>query len=68
MKYTDKKQGLYINLKAGYQLLDGNKAEQVVRFRHNQDGTTYPEEYGTEDDIRNRYQFLKKERNYLNKI
>jgi len=56
MKYTDKKQGLYINLKAGYQLLDGEAAEGLVRFRHNQDGTTYPEEYGTEDIGRSKTQ------------
>lgn len=49
MHYTDRKQGLYIDLQAGYQLLDGDKAEQVVRFRHNSDGTTYPYEYGGED-------------------
>ena len=49
MHYTDKRQGLYIDLKAGYQLLDGDKAEQVVRFRHNSDGTTYSYEYGGED-------------------
>lgn len=49
MHYTDKKQGLYIDLKKGYQLLDGDKAEQVVRFRHNSDGSTYPSEYGGED-------------------
>ena len=49
MHYTDKKQGLYIDLKEGYQLLDGDKAEQVVRFRHNSDGSTYPYEYGGED-------------------
>lgn len=49
MHYTDKKQNLYIDLKAGYQLLDGDKAEQVVRFRHNSDGSTYPYEYGGED-------------------
>ena len=49
MHYTDKKQGLYIDLKKGYQLLDGDKAEQVVRFRHNSDGSTYPAEYGGED-------------------
>ena len=49
MHYTDKRQNLYIDLKAGYQLLDGDKAEQVVRFRHNSDGTTYPYEYGGED-------------------
>ena len=49
MHYTDRGQGLYINLQAGYQKLDGHKAEQVVRFRHNSDGSTYPSEYGGED-------------------
>lgn len=49
MYYNDNKQGLHINLSAGYQLLDGDKAEQVVRFRHNADGSTYPSEYGGED-------------------
>lgn len=49
MHYTDRNQGLYIDLEKGYQKLDGDKAEQVVRFRHNSDGTTYPEEYGGED-------------------
>lgn len=52
MKYDDKRQNLHINLKAGVQLLDGDKAEQVVRFRHNNDGTTYPAEYGMEDEGR----------------
>jgi len=33
MRYTDPAQGLYIDLKAGYQLLDGKKAEQFVRYR-----------------------------------
>ena len=61
MHYTDRKQGLYIDLKKGYQLLDGDKAEQVVRFRHNSDGSTYPAEYGGEDLGRMRTQraFLK---------
>ena len=49
MHYTDRRQGLYIDLQAGYQKLDGDKAEQVVRFRHNNDGSTYPSEYGGED-------------------
>ena len=31
--YDDPEQGLYVNLKAGYQTLDGNQAEQFVRFR-----------------------------------
>lgn len=63
MKYTDKKQGLYINLKAGYQLLDGDKAEQVVRFRHNQDGTSYSYEYGNNDTGR-----MKTQRNFLKAV
>ena len=33
MKHTDPLQNLYIDLKAGYQHLDGDKAEQLVRFR-----------------------------------
>ena len=61
MKYDDRKQNLHINLKAGEQLLDGNKAEQVVRFRHNNNGTTYPYEYGIEDigRMRTQREFLK---------
>lgn len=38
IKYTDPTQDLYINLKKGYQLLDGNKAEQLLRFRKPQGG------------------------------
>lgn len=49
MNYDDKSQDLHIHLKAGEQKLDGNKAEQVVRFRHNNDGTSYPSEYGDND-------------------
>ena len=49
MDYDDNHQNLHIHLKAGEQLLDGDKAEQVVRFRHNNDGTTYPYSYGGED-------------------
>lgn len=61
MDYEDFTQGLYIHVKAGYQLLDGETAEGVVRFRHNQDGTTYSEEYGEQDFGRTRTQreFLK---------
>ncbi|GKX30436.1 hypothetical protein SH1V18_29160 [Vallitalea longa] len=33
MYYTDEVQGLYINLQEGLQLLDGDKAEQLVRNR-----------------------------------
>lgn len=63
MKYTDKKQNLYINLKKGYQLLNGDKAEQLVRFRHNQDGTTYSPEYGDNDIGR-----MKTQRNFLKAV
>lgn len=34
MNYDDPGQGLSIHLKKGYQLLDGAKAEQLVRFRN----------------------------------
>ena len=49
MDYEDLNQNLFIHLKAGEQLIDGNKAEQLLRFRHNQDGTSYPAEYGNND-------------------
>jgi len=55
MKYDDPTQDLHIDLKAGEQLLDGDKAEQLVRFRHgNWDHKTrtyptYPAEYGDND-------------------
>lgn len=52
MKYDSYSQGLHIDLKAGEQVLDGDKAEQLVRFRHNNDGTTYPASYGLEDEGR----------------
>lgn len=38
MYYTDRAAGLYINLKAGYQHLDGDQAEQLVRFRRYKNG------------------------------
>lgn len=49
MDYDDEQQDLYIHLKAGKQKLNGDQAEQVLRFRHNNDGTTYPLEYGEQD-------------------
>lgn len=49
MDYDDSSQDLYIHLKAGEQLIDGKKAEQLLRFRHNNNGSTYPSSYGTED-------------------
>lgn len=61
MKYDSARQDLHINLKAGLQKLDGDKAEQLVRFRHNNDGTTYSYEYGMEDlgRMRTQREFLK---------
>ena len=38
MNYEDPLQDLYIHLKEGYQLLDGDKAEQLVRFRRYANG------------------------------
>ena len=49
MDYDDESQDLYIHLKAGKQKLNGDQAEQVLRFRHNNNGTTYPQEYGEQD-------------------
>lgn len=49
MIYDDTTQNLHINLKAGEQLINGDKAEQLLRFRHNNDGSTYPSEYGQQD-------------------
>lgn len=62
MKYDDPTQDLHIDLKAGEQLLDGEKAEQLVRFRHGnwdsktQSYPTYPAEYGDNDTGRMRTQ------------
>lgn len=49
MNYDDPYQDLHIHLKKGIQKIDGNKAEQLLRFRHNTDYTTYPVEYGDND-------------------
>ena len=50
MLYDDDTQKLHINLKKGYQLLDGDQAEQLVRFRHgNNPAQSYPEEWGDQD-------------------
>ena len=63
MVYDDDSQDLHINLKAGMQKLDGNKAEQLLRYRHgNLDKKTgrylgtYPAEYGGNDYGRMRTQ------------
>lgn len=56
MNYDDPGQDLHIHLSAGMQHIDGSKAEQLLRFRHNNDGTSYPEEYGDNDIGRMRTQ------------
>lgn len=42
MKYDDNEQDLHIDIKKGYQVLNGEKAEQFIRFRKNNDGSGYP--------------------------
>ena len=49
MNYDDKSQNLHIHLKKGTQIIDGEKAEMLLRFRHNNNGTTYSTEYGDND-------------------
>lgn len=41
MYYTDPYQDLVIDVDEGYQLLDGDKAMQVIRWRYNDDGSGY---------------------------
>ena len=67
MVYDDDSQDLHINLKKGLQTLDGDKAEQLLRYRHgNLDKKTgkyiggYPEEYGGNDIGR-----MKTQRNFI---
>lgn len=56
MNYDDSTQDLHIHLKAGYQKLTGKQVEQLVRFRHNNDGSSYPFSYGNEDHGRSKTQ------------
>ncbi len=44
MDYDDPTQDLHIHLSKGMQKIDGEKAEQLLRFRHNNDGSSYPSE------------------------
>lgn len=61
MDYDDPSQNLHIHLEAGFQTIDGPKAEQLLRFRHNNDGTTYSSEYGNNDlgRMRTQREFIK---------
>ena len=49
MNYDDPTQDLHIHLKKGMQKIDGEEAEQLLRFRHNNDGSSYPANYGDND-------------------
>ena len=60
MDYDDPTQDLHIHLKKGMQLIDGKKAEYLLRFRHNNDGTSYPAEYGDND-----YGRMKTQRSFI---
>ena len=61
MDYDDPTQDLHIHLEAGMQKIDGDKAEQLLRFRHNNDGSSYPMSYGDNDygRMRTQREFLK---------
>ena len=56
MKYDDPTQNLHINLQPGLQTINGEKAEQLLRFRHNNNGTSYSSSYGDNDIGRMRTQ------------
>ena len=60
MNYDDKTQNLHIHLKKGYQKIDGDHAEQLLRFRHNNNGTSYPSDYGDND-----YGRMKTQRDFM---
>lgn len=49
MNYDSNKQDLHIHLSKGLQKLNGEQAEGLVRFRKNNDGSTYSYEYGGND-------------------
>lgn len=61
MDYDDPTQDLHIHLKAGVQMIDGDEAEQLLRFRHNNDGTSYPSSWGDNDygRMRTQREFIK---------
>lgn len=56
MDYDDPTQNLHIHLTAGTQTINGEKAEWLLRFRHNNNGTSYSTEYGDNDFGRMRTQ------------
>ena len=61
MDYDDPTQDLHIHLKAGVQKIDRDEAEQLLRFRHNNDGSSYPSSWGDNDygRMRTQREFIK---------
>lgn len=61
MDYDDPTQDLHIHLEKGVQTINGDKAEQLLRFRHNNNGTSYPVSYGDNDigRMRTQREFMK---------
>lgn len=60
MNYDDPTQDLHIHLEKGLQMIDGEEAEQLLRFRHNNDGSSYPASYGDND-----YGRMKTQRDFI---
>ena len=60
MNYDDTSQDLHIHFEEGLQEIDGQEAEELLRFRKNNDGTSFPEEYGDNDigRMRNQREFI----------
>lgn len=60
MNYDDTSQNLHIHFEEGLQEIDGQEAEELLRFRKNNDGTSFPEEYGDNDigRMRNQREFI----------
>lgn len=63
MNYDSENQDLHIHLKAGYQKLSGEQAEGLVRFRKNNNGTSYSYEYGSDD-----YGRMKTQREFIKAV
>ena len=61
MDYDDPTQDLHIHLSAGVQMIDRDEAEQLLRFRHNNDGSSYPSSWGDNDygRMRTQREFIK---------
>ncbi len=60
MNYDDTSQDLHIHFEEGLQEIDGQEAEELLRFRKNNDGTSFPEEYGDNDigRMKNQREFI----------